>query len=118
VSLYAETNVAVEKALLQSSRNGKWVPTPMRFATIFAVPRMRFDPNGERFTVKKFCTRKNLEGFDHPELTTKRPRVTRVRQVRGLIAIPVSCPTLPFTEVPRPIERISRLKQADHPTKP
>jgi nucleoside-diphosphate-sugar epimerase len=63
VSLYAETKVAVEKALLQSSRNGKWCPTPMRFATIFGVsPRMRFDLTVNEFTME-MLTKKHLKVF-------------------------------------------------------
>lgn len=63
VSLYAETKVAVEKALLQSRGNGKWCPTPMRFATIFGVsPRMRFDLTVNEFTME-MLTKKHLTVF-------------------------------------------------------
>jgi nucleoside-diphosphate-sugar epimerase len=63
VSLYAETKVAVEKALLQSGRNGRWCPTPMRFATIFGVsPRMRFDLTVNEFTME-MLTKKHLIVF-------------------------------------------------------
>jgi nucleoside-diphosphate-sugar epimerase len=63
ISLYAETKVAVEKALLQSRSNGKWCPTPMRFATIFGVsPRMRFDLTVNEFTME-MITRKHLMVF-------------------------------------------------------
>jgi nucleoside-diphosphate-sugar epimerase len=63
VSLYAETKVAVEKALLQSGGNGKWCPTPLRFATIFGVsPRMRFDLTVNEFTME-MLTRKHLRVF-------------------------------------------------------
>ena len=63
VSLYAETKVAVEKALLQSGRNGKWCPTPLRFATIFGVsPRMRFDLTVNEFTME-MLTKKHLKVF-------------------------------------------------------
>jgi nucleoside-diphosphate-sugar epimerase len=63
VSLYAETKVAVEKALLQSGRNGKWCPTPLRFATIFGVsPRMRFDLTVNEFTLE-MLTKKHLKVF-------------------------------------------------------
>jgi nucleoside-diphosphate-sugar epimerase len=63
VSLYAETKVAVEKALLESSKNGKWYPTPMRFATIFGVsPRMRFDLTVNEFTME-MLTKKHLMVF-------------------------------------------------------
>src|ERR1700735_2601598 len=63
VSLYAETKVAVEKALLQSGRNGKWCPTPLRFATIFGVsPRMRFDLTVNEFTME-MLTKKYLKVF-------------------------------------------------------
>jgi nucleoside-diphosphate-sugar epimerase len=63
VSLYAETKVAVEKALLQSGHNGRWCPTPMRFATIFGVsPRMRFDLTVNEFTMEMITT-KHLRVF-------------------------------------------------------
>ena len=63
VSLYAETKVAVEKALLQSGHNGRWCPTPMRFATIFGVsPRMRFDLTVNEFTME-MLTKKHLKVF-------------------------------------------------------
>ena len=63
VSLYAETKVAVEKALLQSGHNGKWCPTPLRFATIFGVsPRMRFDLTVNEFTMEMLI-KKHLKVF-------------------------------------------------------
>jgi nucleoside-diphosphate-sugar epimerase len=63
VSLYAETKVAVEKALLASGHNGKWCPTPMRFATIFGVStRMRFDLTVNEFTME-MLTKKHLTVF-------------------------------------------------------
>src|SRR5690606_13618562 len=44
VSLYAETKVAVEKALLEGANDDGFIGTPLRFATVFGVsPRMRFD---------------------------------------------------------------------------
>jgi nucleoside-diphosphate-sugar epimerase len=53
VSLYAETKVAVENALLASGRSGGWCPTPLRFATIFgASSRMRFDLTVNEFTME------------------------------------------------------------------
>ena len=63
VSLYAETKVAVEKALLESGHNGGWSPTPLRFATIFGVsPRMRFDLTVNEFTME-MLTKKHLQVF-------------------------------------------------------
>jgi nucleoside-diphosphate-sugar epimerase len=63
VSLYAETKVAIEGALLQSAHNGNWCPTPMRFATIFGVsPRMRFDLTVNEFTME-MLTKKHLTVF-------------------------------------------------------
>ena len=64
VSLYAETKVAVEKALLQSSDRGeKWCPTPLRFATVFGVStRMRFDLTVNEFTME-MLTKKHLVVF-------------------------------------------------------
>jgi nucleoside-diphosphate-sugar epimerase len=64
VSLYAETKVAVERALLQSSdRGAKWCPTPLRFATVFGVStRMRFDLTVNEFTME-MLTKKRLVVF-------------------------------------------------------
>lgn len=63
VSLYAETKVAVERALLQSGSNGSWCPTPMRFATVFGVsPRMRFDLTVNEFTME-MLTKKHLKVY-------------------------------------------------------
>jgi nucleoside-diphosphate-sugar epimerase len=63
VSLYAETKVAVERALLESGRSEEWCPTPMRFATIFGVsPRMRFDLTVNEFTME-MLTKKHLIVF-------------------------------------------------------
>jgi len=63
VSLYAETKVAVEKVLLQAGRNGRWCPTPLRFATIFGVsPRMRFDLTVNEFTME-MLVKKHLKVF-------------------------------------------------------
>ena len=63
VSLYAETKVAVEMALLQSNLNNGWSPTPLRFATVYGVsPRMRFDLTVNEFTME-MLTRKELKVF-------------------------------------------------------
>lgn len=63
VSLYAETKVAVERALLQSAGRKGWCPTPLRFATIFGVsPRMRFDLTVNEFTMD-MITKKCLKVF-------------------------------------------------------
>jgi nucleoside-diphosphate-sugar epimerase len=63
VSLYAETKVAVEMALLKSLDNNGWSPTPLRFATIYGVsPRMRFDLTVNEFTLE-MLTRKHLKVF-------------------------------------------------------
>lgn len=51
VSLYAETKVAVEQALL-NRRSRQMSVTPLRFATVFGVsPRMRFDLTVNEFTL-------------------------------------------------------------------
>jgi nucleoside-diphosphate-sugar epimerase len=63
VSLYAETKVAVEKALFASHPKANWCPTPMRFATVFGVsPRMRFDLTVNEFTME-MLTKKHLKVF-------------------------------------------------------
>ena len=63
VSLYAQTKVAVEKALLQGGVTEDWCPTPLRFATIFGVsPRMRFDLTVNEFTME-MLTKKQIQVF-------------------------------------------------------
>lgn len=63
VSLYAETKVAVEQALLQSKGQNGWCPTPLRFATVYGVsPRMRFDLTVNEFTME-LLTNKHLKVF-------------------------------------------------------
>jgi nucleoside-diphosphate-sugar epimerase len=63
VSLYAETKVAIEKILLDSSRGGGWHPTPLRFSTVYGVsPRMRFDLTVNEFTLE-MMTKKHLKVF-------------------------------------------------------
>lgn len=63
VSLYAETKVAVENALLESGRSEHWCPTPLRFATIYGVsPRMRFDLTVNEFTME-ILTKKRLKVY-------------------------------------------------------
>ena len=44
VSLYAETKVAVEKVMLENKPRDGFVPTVLRFSTVYGIgPRMRFD---------------------------------------------------------------------------
>jgi len=63
VSLYAETKVAVETALLEGGRSEHWCPTPLRFATIYGVsPRMRFDLTVNEFTME-ILTKKRLKVY-------------------------------------------------------
>lgn len=52
ISLYAETKVAVEEAILDLQRTD-FSPTLLRFATVFGVsPRMRFDLTVNEFTLE------------------------------------------------------------------
>jgi nucleoside-diphosphate-sugar epimerase len=63
VSLYAETKVAVERALMASGTGQTWSPTPLRFATVFGTsPRMRFDLTVNEFTLD-MLTKKKLVVF-------------------------------------------------------
>jgi nucleoside-diphosphate-sugar epimerase len=53
VSLYAETKVAVERAILAESGANGFCPTLLRFATVYGVsPRMRFDLTVNEFTLE------------------------------------------------------------------
>lgn len=60
VSLYAETKVAVEQALLSAARASETpVVTVLRFATVFGLsPRMRFDLTVNEFTMELLVKRK------------------------------------------------------------
>jgi len=63
ISLYAETKVAVEMALLQSGQKDGWCPTPLRFSTVYGVsPRMRFDLTVNEFTMEMLI-KKQLKVF-------------------------------------------------------
>jgi len=63
VSLYAETKVAVERALLDSQSPGSPSVTVLRFATLFGMsPRMRLDLTVNQFTVD-LATKQKLEVF-------------------------------------------------------
>jgi nucleoside-diphosphate-sugar epimerase len=63
VSLYAETKVAMERALLDPAGTTGICATPLRFATVFGVsPRMRFDLTVNEFTAE-LITRKRLKVF-------------------------------------------------------
>jgi nucleoside-diphosphate-sugar epimerase len=62
VSLYAETKVAVERAMLESPA-GSMSKTVLRFATVYGVsPRMRFDLTVNEFTLD-LLTKKHLIVF-------------------------------------------------------
>jgi nucleoside-diphosphate-sugar epimerase len=53
VSLYAETKVAFERALLEDPATNGFCPTVLRFATVYGVsPRMRFDLTVNEFTLE------------------------------------------------------------------
>lgn len=89
VSLYAETKVAVEKALLQSAGADNWCPTPLRFATVFGVsPRMRFDLTINEFTME-MLTKKHLIVFGEQFW---RPYVHVFDAARGIALILSSAP--------------------------
>ena len=63
VSLYAETKVQFEKALLANDGAGSLCCTPLRFATVYGVsPRMRFDLTVNEFTMD-MLTKKHLVVF-------------------------------------------------------
>lgn len=59
VSLYAETKVAIENALLAGRNGAGWSPTPLRFATVFGTsPRMRFDLTVNEFTMEMLVNKR------------------------------------------------------------
>lgn len=62
ISLYAETKVAVERAMLDDG-DGRMCKTLLRFATVFGVsPRMRFDLTVNEFTLD-LLTKRHLVVF-------------------------------------------------------
>ncbi len=63
LSLYAETKVAVERALLEGDAGNDLCVTPLRFATVFGIsPRLRFDLTVNEFTLE-LLTKKRLVVF-------------------------------------------------------
>jgi nucleoside-diphosphate-sugar epimerase len=59
VSLYAQTKVAVEQAVLTAGRTGACCATALRFATVYgASPRMRFDLTVNEFTAEALARRR------------------------------------------------------------
>jgi nucleoside-diphosphate-sugar epimerase len=59
ISLYAETKVAVERALLDPAAADGLCATPLRFATVYGVsPRMRFDLTVNEFTMEMVARRR------------------------------------------------------------
>jgi nucleoside-diphosphate-sugar epimerase len=93
VSLYAETKVAVEKALIASGGDGKWCPTPLRFATIYGVsPRMRFDLTVNEFTME-MLTKKRLQVYGEQFW---RPYI-HVRDAARAIQLVLSSPSVKVT---------------------
>lgn len=63
VSLYAETKVAVERAVLDPSMTDAVCGTSLRFATVYGVsPRMRFDLTVNEFTLE-MVQKKSLQVF-------------------------------------------------------
>ena len=84
VSLYAETKVAVEQALLEDGGAGDLCVTPLRFATVFGTsPRMRFDLTVNEFTAE-LIVRGKLVVFGEQFW---RPYVHVRDAARGLLAV-------------------------------
>jgi nucleoside-diphosphate-sugar epimerase len=87
VSLYAETKVAVERALLENGAG--FCSTLLRFATVFGVsPRMRFDLTVNEFT-RDLLTKKKLvvfgEQFWRPYIHVR----DAARGIAAVLAAPV-----------------------------
>jgi nucleoside-diphosphate-sugar epimerase len=89
VSLYAETKVAVEHALLDPAHTDHLCATPLRFATVFGVsPRMRFDLTVNEFTLE-LLTKRRLVVFGEQFW---RPYI-HVRDVARAIMLVLEAPT-------------------------
>lgn len=89
VSLYAETKVAVENAILDQDAGDGVCATSLRFATLFGVsPRMRFDLTVNEFTME-MLTKKALVVFGEQFW---RPYV-HIRDAASAIARVLGAPT-------------------------
>jgi nucleoside-diphosphate-sugar epimerase len=89
VSLYAETKVAVEKAILSVPSAPDFCATCLRFATVFGVsPRMRFDLTLNEFTME-MITKKHLVIFGEQFW---RPYI-HVRDMGRAVAAVLAAPT-------------------------
>lgn len=84
VSLYAETKVAVENAVLAAGRETELCATALRCATVFGVsPRMRFDLTVNEFTME-MVAKKEITVFGE---TMWRPYIHVRDMARGIIAV-------------------------------
>lgn len=84
VSLYAETKVAVENAVLAAGKQNGFCATALRCATVFGVsPRMRFDLTVNEFTME-MVTKKEITVFGE---TMWRPYIHVRDMARGIIAV-------------------------------
>ena len=89
VSLYAETKVSVEQAILDPTQTNGLCATSLRFATVFGVsPRMRFDLTVNHFTME-MLTKKHLVVFGEQFW---RPYV-HIRDVARAILMVLKAPT-------------------------
>ena len=110
VSLYAETKVAVEMALLKSKPSNGWTPTPLRFATVYGVsPRMRFDLTVNEFTME-MLTRKHLKVFGEQFW---RPYV-HVRDAARGIATVLNSPEKGLAAVSSMLEQLIRTSRSSN----
>lgn len=84
VSLYAETKVAVENAVLAAGGQNGFCTTALRCATVFGVsPRMRFDLTVNEFTME-MVSKKELTVFGE---TMWRPYIHVRDMARGIMAV-------------------------------
>jgi nucleoside-diphosphate-sugar epimerase len=84
VSLYAETKVAVERAVLEAGKKNGFCATALRCATVFGVsPRMRFDLTVNEFTME-MVSKQELVVFGE---TMWRPYIHVRDMARGIVAV-------------------------------
>lgn len=84
VSLYAETKVAVENAVLSAGGTPGFCTTALRCATVFGVsPRMRFDLTVNEFTME-MVSKKEITVFGE---TMWRPYIHVRDMARGIITV-------------------------------
>ncbi len=111
VSLYAETKVAVEKALLASG--GRPATTLLRLATVYGLsPRMRFDLTVNEFTME-LLTKRTLKVFGGQFIRPYLHVCDAARMVRQVLEAPVETVAGQVFNVGNTVENYSKQQLVD-----